>query len=239
MRNRQLRDGEIDLKLIFLILARKLWLILLVSVVFMVAAVTYSKLLVVPTYKSSTQMFVLAKQNQEINASDLQVSTYLTQDYVQIIKSRTVAETVIEQLGLDTTYEKLLRQVSVSTVPETRIISISVIDADPEQARSIADTIREVASGQIMAVMDIETVNVVDMANLPQKKFAPYIAKNGVVAGMAGFVLSALLIVLMAVLNDRIKTVEDVERYLDLNVLGSVPVPERKMRKSGMFRKKR
>lgn len=228
MINTQRRDDEIDLKNIFNALLKKIWLILLVSILFTMISVVYSKIFVTPTFKSTAQMYVLTKQNQEVNASDFQVSTLLTQDYMQIIKSRTVAETVIARLNLDATYESLNGQMSVQTATETRIISISVIDENPYQARDIADAVREVSAEQIKKVMDTEAVNVVDKANIPSRKYAPNITKCGIIAGMIGFCLTSLLIILECVLNDTIKTTEDIKRYLELNTLGVVPLSSKK-----------
>lgn len=237
MKNNQRRDDEIDLKIIFNALLKRLWLIILVSLLFALISIVQSKFFIAPTYQSTTQMYVLTKQNQELTSSDLQASTLLTQDYMQIIKSRTVAETVIARLNLHITYETLISKMTVETAADTRIITISVIDESPYQARDIADAIRDVSAEQIKNVMDSEAVNIVDKANIPTSKYAPNIMRNGIMMGIVGFCLTVFITIMQCVLSDTIKTSEDVERYLELNVLGVVPLSKNKKTDKRIFKK--
>lgn len=225
MEKNQRRDDEIDLKAVFMALIKKIWLVVLVGLLFALLAIVGTKLFITPTYQSTTKMYVLSKQDQNmLTSSDLQVSTLLTQDYMQVIKSRTVAETVIAQLDLDMTYEVLLSKLSVETASDTRIITISVIDENPYQARDIADAVRDVSAEQIKRVMNSEAVNVVDKANIPDKKYAPYTMKNGFMAGVLGCFLVSFVVALQCVLDDTIKSSEDVEHYLELGTLGVIPL---------------
>lgn len=225
MEKDQRRDDEIDLKAVFMALIKKIWLVVLVGLLFALLAIVGTKLFIMPTYQSTTKMYVLSKQDQDmLTSSDLQVSTLLTQDYMQVIKSRTVAETVIAQLDLDMSYEVLLSKLSVETASDTRIITISVIDENPYQARDIADAVRDVSAEQIKRVMNSEAVNVVDKANIPDKKYAPHIMKNGFMAGLIGCVIVTFIIVMQCVLDDTIKSSEDVEHYLELGTLGVIPL---------------
>lgn len=218
---------EIDLKDLFFYLLGKAGYMIGVGAALAALALAVTVYFITPQYTSSTSMYVLNRQTTEgITNSDLQSSTYLTQDYVELIKSRTVIETVISQLGLDRSYASVLGSMSVSAKSDTRIISISVTDEDPYMARDIANAVREAAAVQIQQVMKTEAVNVVDEANIPTVKSSPNTQKNVLLAGALGVILVAAWFVVLYMMNDKIVTAEDVEHYLGLGILGQMPLDE-------------
>ena len=151
-----LRDDEIeiDLKELFFYLLSKAAYIIGAGMALAALALAVTVFFITPKYTSTTSMYVLNRQAAEsITNSDLQSSTYLTKDYIELIKSRTVVETVIADLNLDTTYENVLASMDVEAKSDTRIISISVTDADPYLARDIANAVRVAAAAQIQQVM--------------------------------------------------------------------------------------
>ena len=224
-----LRDDEIeiDFKELFFYLLGKAAYIIGAGTVLAALALAVTVFFITPKYTSTTSMYVLNRQAAEsITNSDLQSSTYLTKDYIELIKSRTVVETVIADLNLDTTYENVLASMDVEAKSDTRIISISVTDADPYLARDIANAVRVAAAAQIQQVMKTEAVNVVDEANIPTRKSSPSLKKNVLIAGVLGVFLVAAWFVVLFLLNDKIVTAEDVERYLGLGILGQMPLDE-------------
>lgn len=218
-------DIEIDVLELFHVLLNKFWIILLAGIIAALAFVGGTILFITPQYQSTTKMYVLSKQdNNTITQQDMQTSLSLTKDYAELIKSRTVTEGVIAQLNLDLTHEQLLGKVSVDSATDTRILSITVTDPDPYEACKIANAIRDVAANNIKNVMDIDAVNVVETANIPDQKSSPNISKNGVIGGLLGVLLSVAIILIAYISNDTIKTQEDVERYLGLSMLGTIPL---------------
>lgn len=218
-------DIEIDVLELFHVLLNKFWIILLAGIIAALAFVGGTILFITPQYQSTTKMYVLSKQdNNTITQQDMQTSLSLTKDYAELIKSRTVTEGVIAQLNLDLTHEQLLGKVSVDSATDTRILSITVTDPDPYEACKIANAIRDVAANHIKNVMDIDAVNVVETANIPDQKSSPNISKNGVIGGFLGVLLSVAIILIAYIFNDTIKTQEDVERYLGLSMLGTIPL---------------
>lgn len=218
---------EIDLLEIGNVLLHKAGLILLLGVVFAVMGFIGTKVFISPQYMSTTKMVVLTKENNgNITNSDLQASSSLTRDYAEVIQSRTVIERVIENLGLDTSYDELLGHITVSIPEDTRIITISVTDQSPREAAKIADEIRDISAEQIQSVMDTEAVNVVDRANIPQSPDSPNTKMNTLVSGVIGILLGMGIVILRFLLDDTIKTSEDVEKYLRLSVLGNIPTEE-------------
>ena len=218
-------DIEIDVLELFHVLLNKFWIILLAGIIAALAFVGGTILFITPQYQSTTKMYVLSKQdNNTITQQDMQTSLSLTKDYAELIKSRTITEGVIAQLNLDLTHEQLLGKVSVDSATDTRILSITVTDPDPYEACKIANAIRDVAANHIKNVMDIDAVNVVETANIPDQKSSPNISKNGVIGGLLGVLLSVAIILIAYISNDTIKTQEDVERYLGLSMLGTIPL---------------
>lgn len=219
---------EIDLKEIFELMLRKIWIIILSGITVGLIMIVGTMLFIDPTYESTTKIYVLNKQDssESITTSDMQSSLYLTKDYIEMIQSRTVTEGVIAKLGLDLTHEELLSKMSVSSTTDTRVISITIKDTDPYRASEIANAVREISAGHIREVMNVEAVNVVDTANIPSSKSGPSLGKNGVIGGMLGCVLAAGIILVLHLTNDTIQTQEDVERYLGLSVIGTIPLAE-------------
>lgn len=236
-------DDGIDLLDLCKSVLKKLHLIILAGVLMALAAVLVTKLFVTPMYTSTTKMYVLSKQdsNSAVTSGDLQVGSQLIKDYVELVKSRSVMEQVINILGLDMEPDKLSDAITVSNSADTRILSISVKNANPKLAKQLADTVREVASVQIKDITYADSVNTVEEGNLPKKPSSPNTMKNGVLGGFLGMFLALGIIILLYVLDDTIKTAEDVERYLDLTVLSSIPIasgePTVKEKKFKLFKK--
>lgn len=237
------KEAEIDLlELVRVMWSKKIYIIL-AAVIMGVLAFAVSKFLLTPQYKSTTKMYVLAQQNSTtVTNSDLQASTQLSQYFVEIIQSREVLESVIGQLGLEVSYEGLLNKITVSAGSDTRIVAISVTDPEPETACRIADAIRETAATHIQTVMNMEAVNVVDKANVPANPSSPNIKKNVLISAFFGAFLAIAVILVVYLINDTIRTSEDVERYLGVSVLGTIPLAEgeqkSRKRKSGRSRSK-
>lgn len=225
-------DIEIDLMELLHVLLNRWWIIILSGILGGLIFIAATVLFITPQYLSTTKMYVLSKQDSNtITQQDMQTSLSLTKDYAELIKSRTVTEGVITQLGLDLTHEELLDKMTVDSATDTRILSISVKDEDPYKACEIANSIRDVAANHIKNVMDIDAVNVVETANIPEEKASPSISKNGIIGGILGMFLSVAVVLISYMVNDTIKTQDDVERYLGLSTLGTIPLTETEKKK--------
>lgn len=216
---------EIDLVEIFNVLLHKLWLILASGIVTGVAAFVFSAIIMTPQYESTTKVYILNKQEgTTISYSDAQLATQLTKDYKELITCRYVLESAIEECGLEEGYASLRDRITVQNTTDTRIISITVKDPSPQQAKYIADSVRDIASKHIKEVMNIEAVNVVDEANLPTEPSEPSVLKWTALGMLAGCAICGGIIVVIHLLDDTIKNAEDVEKYLGLSTLAMIPV---------------
>lgn len=231
---------EIDLQELFAVLFRKFWMILLCGVLCAALGYVFNKVNVVPMYESTTSVYVMSKnENSSVTLSDVQLSSQMTQDYVQIITSRTVLEGVIESLGLEDNYSSFAKRVSVTNPSGTRILKIKVTDKSPFMAQTIANEVRIQAAEKIKSVMDIQAINTVDEANYAENPINSNAFKWLVVGGFLGAFACVVVLVMIFLMDDTIKTADDVERYLKLSTLASVPVREEETKKkSRVFRKK-
>lgn len=219
-------EMEIDLKEIFFILLNKWHLIILSGLLCALIGLLSAMFMMPEKFQSKTSIYIYDQQKESMSYTDLQISTVLTKDYEVLIKGRTVLEEVIEELGLDCSYDALNSMVTVNVPDSTRIVEIVVETTDPYLSKDIADAVREVSSATIKAVMGVDAVNVVETANLPEGKSSPSVSKYTVLGGMLGVVAAVGMIVLLFLTNDTIRSQEDVEKYLELGVLGTIPLAE-------------
>ena len=219
MMNQEIQDDEvtIDLMELFSALWAKKTIIILSAVFMALVAFVGTKMFVTPKYTSVTKLYVMAK-NDDSSASatysELQSGSMLTKDYMELVKSRPVLEKAISKLKLDMEPEELAEMITTETPTDTRIMSISVTDDDPKEAKQIAE------------IMNADSVNTVEEGNLPTSPSSPNVKKNMMLGALLGLVISMGFVVLIFILDDTVKTPDDVEKYLGLNVLTSIPIQE-------------
>ena len=224
MEQNRTEEMEIDLGELIMALLYKWWIILLCGLVLAVGAFCFAKFAIEPTYESTTSVYVISRQNENTTTtSDISLGTQLMKDIAALAKSRTVEEEAIKRLGLDITTKQLSSMLDVASGSDTRFLSIKVTHTNPEMAQTIANTLRDVVAERAVEVMKVEAVNVADYANLPTEKAAPSISKYTVLGGALGAFIAVAVIAVGFLLNDRIISSDDVEKYLKLSTLGSIP----------------
>ena len=223
----------IDLVEVFQVIRHWLWLIVLVALACGTAAYAFSKFVLPEEFESTTKIYVLDKSgaggtNSQSTYSDLQVGMQLTKDYVELIKSRTVLEAVMKDNHLDQTYtyEQFAEMVNVQTPADTRIVTITVTNHDPALAQKLADDIRKRSGELIIKTMQIDAVNTYEKANYPDRKSAPSCGRWAVVAALIGALAVSAVVIARYLLDDTIKTSDDVEKYLGLSNLALIPFDE-------------
>ena len=240
MEQKETRDEiEIDIREIVFVLLSRIWYILLAGITVGLMALIVSKFVITPQYSSTTKIYVLSKEknNSSLTVSDLQMGSQLTKDYVELVKSRTVLTQVISELNLDLSTGALSGMISVDTPSDSRIINITVTHPDAYLAKDIANEVRIVAADHICNVMDLEAVNLVDEANIPTSPSSPNVFRNTLIGALLGIILAMAIIVISHLSDDTIKTPDEVERYMGVSVLGSIPVLESE--EKGKKKKKR
>lgn len=220
--NHENDEIEIDLGELIGYLLGHIRVILLCTVCGGVIAGLISIFLITPLYQSTAKIYILSNETT-ISLSDLQMGSSLASDYEELITSRSVVKKVIENLELELSVEELVGHVSVANKENTRIISITVTYPDPQMAQKIANEFAEVSKSQMNKIMKVDEPTDVDIAEVPEGKSSPNNVKNILIGIILGFVLAAGAFTVAYILDDTVKTTEDVERYLGLHTLASVP----------------
>ncbi|WP_074390224.1 Wzz/FepE/Etk N-terminal domain-containing protein [Streptococcus suis] len=223
MNNQEVNAIEIDVLFLLKTIWRKKFLILLTAVLTAGLAFVYSSFLVTPQYDSTTRIYVVS-QNVEAGAGltnqELQAGTYLAKDYREIILSQDVLTQVATELNLK---ESLKEKISVSIPVDTRIVSISVRDADPNEAARIANSLRTFAVQKVVEVTKVSDVTTLEEAVPAEKPTTPNTKRNILLGLLAGGILATGLVLVMEVLDDRVKRPQDIEEVMGLTLLGIVP----------------
>ena len=211
-------------------LLKSLWakklLILLVAIVAGVASFAYSSFVVKPEYRSTTRIYVVNRNQSDksgLTNQDLQAGTYLVKDYREIILSQDVLEKVVSDQKLRVDAKTLGRKVQVTVPADTRIVSISVRDGVPEEASRIANALREVAAEKIIAVTRVSDVTTLEEARPALSPSSPNIRRNTILGVGAGTGLIVVVILLVELLDDRVKRPEDIEDVMKISLLGVIP----------------
>lgn len=237
---RHKEEGKIELTHIMGVLFERIWIIIFSGMVVGLLALILTKVTTTPTYTSSTKIYVLSKDENstDVTSGDLALSATIAKDYAQLITSRNVTESVVSELGLNMSGDDLARKILVEMPGDTRIITISVTDTDPYLASKIVTAVRDTAAIHIKEVMNSQAVNVVEEANIPQTQTTFAYKKNGGVGIVIGMGIAVGIILLGYMFNDTIKSPEDVEKYVGLSVLGTIPLSEDD-KKAGSIKKHR
>ena len=216
-------DDEIDFGEIFFVLRRKLWIIISCGIVGAAIALLYTMFLVKPLYQSSSMIYIFSKTTTVSSAFDLQLGKQLTVDFEILGKSRPVLERVISDLQLDTSYESLLKTVTVENPEDSRIIKITVQNNDPALASDIANSLAENLAARVAEVTDTTKPSSVEEAVPASIPISPNKSKNVMLGGIIGFLLSVGIILAMYYSDMSIRNEDDVKKYLGIGTLASIP----------------
>ena len=235
------KEEEIDLQELFFELLSH-WKSIAVSTI-LIATIAFfiSKFLITPMYESTSALYVMSKSTSITSLADLQIGSNLTQDYMEVVGGRPVLDEVINRLGLEENYKELSAKLKLENPNNSRILKITIKDADPYRAKAIADDIAVVAADFISRKMDQDPPSIIQQGYADGEKVSPSTMKNTAIGGIIGFVLAAGIVIVTYLMNDTIMTPEDVEKKLGMNVLASLPIDEEEYdgSKSSKKRKKK
>ena len=217
---------EIDVFQLLKILWKRKFLIALVAFVTGTVAFAYSSFIVKPEFTSTTRIYVVNRNQGDkpgLTNQDLQAGSYLVKDYREIILSQDVLEKVATDLKLELPPKGLASKIKVTVPVDTRIVSISVTDRAPEEASRIANSLREVAAQKIISVTRVSDVTTLEEARPATSPSSPNIRRNTIVGFLAGAVVMVVTVLLVELLDTRVKRPEDIEDVMQIALLGVVP----------------
>ena len=217
---------EIDVLQLVKVLWKRKFVIVLVALLAGITAFAYSSFVIKPQYTSTTRIYVVNRNQADkpgLTNQDLQAGAYLVKDYREIILSQDVLEKVVADQSLTIDAKTLGKKVSVTVPADTRIVSISVRDGKPEEASRIANALREVAAQKIISVTRVSDVTTLEEARPATSPSSPNIRRNTMMATVAGVGFVVVIVLLVELLDDRVKRPEDIEEVMHLSLLGVIP----------------
>lgn len=228
--NSQMAEGEeytIDLMELFWAIVSRWKLLLCVVLLCAMAAGAINFFWVEPVYEASSKIYI-SSSSKVINIQELQLSNELTVDYEQILLSRTVLKKVISKLELPMTYKELAKMVTVSNPKDSHCLDITVTGPVPEDAVEIANCLVRTGVDQVYRIIGHEEPSIIDPAEMDAVvNVKPSLAKYALLGGLLGAVCVCGGVTVEFLMDNTLKTEEDVRRYMDLPVLAAIPSSER------------
>lgn len=218
-----MHEDEIDLREIFYALKKRIFMILAVGLLCGCLSCVYTKFFMTPVYTSTASMLVLTKETTLSSLADLQMGSQLTKDYTVLTTSREVLQKVVENQELDISYKQLKSCITLDNPADTRILNVSVTYPNAEKAKAIVDELASVASAYIGDKMEVIPPKIIEEGEIPTVQTSPSMSKNTMLGLLAGLVLSAGIVVVITVMNDSMKTEDDIQKYLGISTLSVVP----------------
>ena len=202
---------------------KKHLILFIVVVLFVVSAGTiYSVFILKPEYKSQATVILSSDKSKNTVQSEINANKNLIDTYTEVVKSHRVLDRVKSEMQIEDTYEQLVKKVTVASLKDTEIISISVVDLDKNHSYSLANRIADTFTDEIGQIYNDKSVNVLDRAVEPQKPYNVDIVKQEAIYAAAGIVLATAVIFLMFYFDRTIKTTEQIEQLFKLPIYGKV-----------------
>ncbi len=215
---------EIDLRRIFAVVRRRFWVLFVMAVTAALVSGIVSFYFIAPTYTSSVTLMVAKTESPVTDYNTVLMDRNLVPTYAEIAKSRTVASRVVNALGLNTTVADLQDRIKVTAVNNTQVIRIAVDGSTPQEAQLTANAVASAFMDQVQSLMKVENVAIVDPAVAPTGASRPQPVRNVMLAAALGLMAGFGLVFLLEYLDNTMKNSDDVARYLELPVLGTIPL---------------
>ena len=213
---------EINLRDLLSYFKKHLILFILVVLFVVSAGTIYSVFILKPEYKSQATVILSSDKSKNTVQSEINANKNLIDTYTEVVKSHRVLDRVKSEMQIEDTYEQLVKKVTVASLKDTEIISISVVDLNKNHSYSLANKIADTFTDEIGQIYNDKSVNVLDRAVEPQKPYNVDIVKQEAIYVAAGIVLATAVIFLMFYFDRTIKTTEQIEQLFKLPIYGKV-----------------
>lgn len=218
---------EVKLAKLLSAILRKLWFVVLLAVIAGVASYAYTANFVEPLYRSRISIYVNNKDTSNINnnitTNDITTSQKLVATYVQLLKSDRIMELVAQEVGGNYSADHIRSLMSASAMGGTEVFEVWIAHPDPQVATKIANAIADVAPGQIAEILEGSSTKVIDYAKPATAPYSPNKTRNAGLGMAVGALAAAVLVVLQALLDVRVKGEEDLALLSNAPVLGVIP----------------
>lgn len=216
-------EQELDLSYILSTIGHWFLLILLFVIIGGTTAVFYNYGVPIK-YQSNTTLYVEPSVSaNEVNYQGILTNQRMVQTYAEIIKSRTVINKTIKKLNLNTTYNNFIQNLNIRVSTDTQMITIYFKDVDRNLARDTANTLSEVFIDEVKTKLNVSNISVMDEAILSKEPVEPRTLLNIAIGILLGLTVGLIFAFLLQSLDNKIKTHEDVKKYLKIKTLGVIP----------------
>ena len=203
----------------------------MIVAIFAVIGVIYSIGSVVPEYTAFTKL-VLAGQSSDatgntteaITTTDLTINSKLVGTYSELVTSNDVVRQVITNTGINISEEALKSSIEVSSVEDTDVIKISVTNQNPTYATKLTNETAKAFMEKVAEIYNINNVHVVDEAEEPQSPSNVNHLKDVIIFTFIGVVVAVAYVLIANMLDNTIKTREEVERLYKVPVIAEIPL---------------
>ncbi len=234
----------VDLAHIVKTIWKKIWVVIISSVLAAVVGFSIAAFAIAPTYSSSIMLYVnnssfsVSDIGFSISSSEISAAQSLVKTYTVILKNRTTLERVIDETGVKYDWEELSEMIEAEPVNETEVMGVTVICESPKDAQIIANGIAKILPQRISEIVEGSSMEVVDSAVVNHQKIAPSTTKYTAIAFILGAMASIIYLVIYAMLDNTIHDEEYVIKNYDYPILAKIPnLVESNNRKYGYYKK--
>ena len=218
---------EINLAELLSALVRKIWLVVLCSMLAGALVYAYTVNFVTPMYRSRITVYVnntvVTNGNSQISATDLATSQRLVATYINILESNRVLDPVAEKVGHGLTASHIRGMMAAAPMDETEVFEVQISSSDAQLAATIANAIAEVAPEKIEEIVVGSSTKIIDYAKVAAAPYSPNRSRNTTFGMVGGALLAACIVVLQTLLDVRVKGEEDLALISNAPVLGLIP----------------
>lgn len=226
----EIKHDGITMEELIGIIWRKMWLIILCTILGGGIAYFVTSQYVAPKYEASISMYVnnnSQRNKMDVDYSDINISKELVPTYMEILKSNTILDQVINYTKLEYTRKQMYDMVKTSALANTEIFIVKVTSKNPEHGASIANAIAKLAPKEITRITRAGSVEVIDYADVATKPSSPNIILNTIIGIMLGGIMSVLIVLIMEKMDTRIKDEKQLQSIIGIPLLGEIPLFEK------------
>lgn len=202
----------------------KRWYIVVGTVIIsLIITLIYTIWFVTPLYKSTAKLYIINKQTEQITSSDFSISSYISFDFAEIVVDTPIMKQVSAELDNKYSVATLKKHVSVRKPDNTRIIEITASTPNATDSKRIVDSICKISEAELVELMGLDRIRIISEGEVPSAPFTPNLKNNILFALIISLAISEIVIIINYILNNKISSSKDVEKYLDLSILGTIP----------------
>lgn len=220
------RNSEVEIDLIELFghyRARILWIIIGFVVGALIAG-CLTQFAMTPKYTATSKMYMVSSSSQSVvDLTDFNIGQSLSSDYVELLKTRPIVESVIQEQQLPYSYNELINMIALSVAADTRILSIQVTSPDKKEAMNVANALAEKGVTELPKLMETPEPHIAEYAIIPVNKSSPSLTKNTMIGALLGLILMLVLFTIEFLMDDTFKTAEDIEKAFGVMPLTVIP----------------